>query len=681
MMRALSGIIIIAVLLVSLLFPLSSEAQGTIARIVQEKGDTWTLDKGSSDGVTPGEEGFFMKKAYSLKDKKDIIHKIAHFKVYQVMPELCLARVDQWTEGFSAEDAHYAQFTKRLAPTEESKRRAKPAKGQVIETGKTSRWYLDKGDDADNAGKYDLALEYFYKALEKEPDNPGAKSRVRETKGKYFVQQGDLDYEKQEYATAYGYYIMAFQLLGEDDFTAAEKILDLWDEDQVFYDKTIKEYEITPGIILDSLTSYCDKLLEENQLDKLSTLAQKMKEYAENDELRNKLDTLTIVKEIQENINSGNTRGTLALIKDSIEENNLYKASYIINQLEKLAIDNETKTQLTDLKEELRSKKTQIQIQKAVKLKEEKIKRLEKEAHNLASLKNYEEAIKRYIEISRLEPDKKEYRDKIAELQSEKFKYEQSQREIEARVKRDEFILHAENYFQKDLMQDALDHYIKAYKIFPEEGKAVAGLVKVLEKCSTPDAKFITADLLGRKLSKFIKDFLGYLEKEYLDSKDEKGFEILTKINFISSSNRNYNDLKFKFKTNLYNTNLKLGYEQFKAADFDKAETFYQNARGFQDTPEIKKRLTVCQELKKMLTLLQQDRKKELGQTFSTMVTHPNKYEIADGLLYLSEKYLDDSNLKRAKYLYKKVDGFRIYKFKERIEKLKKKAKEMKKKG
>jgi hypothetical protein len=672
-MRALSGIIIILVLLVSPLFP---ESLGTKARI-NEKGNIWVLDKGISHGVTLGLEGYLMKKIYSPTNKKWVPQKIAHYKVSKVFQIFCHAKVDKWTEGFSAKDARWAQFIKHLTPPKGTKK-VQQIKERVPEVGKTPRWYLDKGDDASDRQKYALAIEYYEKVREKDPDDPGAISRLRKAKGKYFVQQGDLDYTKGESLGAYEYYIMAFQILRENGFTAAEKILDLWNKDEGFYEKT-KEYEISPEVILESLVNYCDELLEGNQLDRLSVLAQKVKEYADNLELRNKLDTLSIVKEIQENINSGNTKGSLALIKDSIEENNLYKANYIINQLEKLAIDDETTTQLTDLKEELRSKKTQMEIQKEVERIKQRIKKLKEEAEAFVTIKKYDEAIERYLEMYRLEPDKKEYGDKIKELQLKKHKFEKSQKEMKSIVERNGLILEAEDYFQKDLMQDAMDYYIKAYKVFPEEGKAVAGVVTVLEKCGPDDAKFITSDLLGRKLSKFTKDFLSYLEKEYLNSKDEQGLAILTKIIFISS-NRSYDDLMLKFKTNLYTTNLKLGYEQYKIADFDKAETFYQNAQRFQDTPEIKKRLTVCRELKKMLTLLQQDRKKELGQIFSTMVTHPNKYEIADGLLYLSEKYLDNSNLKRAKYLYKKVDGFQIYKFKDRIEKLKKKAKEMKKK-
>ena len=61
-------------------------------------------------------------------------------------------------------------------------------------------------------------------------------------------------------------------------------------------------------------------------------------------------------------------------------------------------------------------------------------------------------------------------------------------------------------------------------------------------------------------------------------------------------------------------------------------------------------------------------------------VRYPYKYEILEGLLNQSNKYLDNLKFKEAKYLYKKVGDFQVYKFKERISALKKKHKELKKK-
>ncbi len=670
--------VITVIMLLLLVNPLFPQTVGTKARIIEEKGDTWKLQKGTADGVTEGMEGYLIKEAYSPRDKKNIHNKIAYFKVSSVLKEMCSVKIVRWNEGFSPKDARYAQFTTHLVPPKGIKKRPRKEKAHVIETGKNSRWYLVKGDEAAKVEKYALALDYYYKALEKDPEDPGAKFRIKENQGKHFVQQGDLDDKDSEYLSAHEYYLMAFELLGDNNFIAAEKILHLWDKDENIYKKT-GESKIKPDEIIKSLVNHCDQLLEENQLETLSTLAQKIKNYAKNDPLKSKLDTFIKAKEIQLEIDAGDYKKIISSIKIAIEKNNLYKASYIIKKLDNMAIDDETKTQLMDLTEQLRVQNTKIQLQQAKKRKEDKIKQLKEEARAFVELKQYDEAIDRYKEIQKLEPDKTEYSEKTAKLQMEKFKHEKFQKEIDARVESGNLILHADDYFQKDLMQDALDYYIKAFKIFPEQGKAVAGVAKVLENCSADDAKFITPALLERKLTKFTKDFLNYVEKNYLNSKDEKGFEILSKIGFITN-NKNYDALMIKIKDNLYAKNLALGHDRFKIADFDQAVVFYQKAQGFKDTPKIKIRLEVCSEVKKITGLLERERKKELSAIFEAMLTLQNKYEILEGLLNQSNKYLDNLKFKKAKYLYKKVGDFQVYKFKERISALKKKHKELKKK-
>ncbi len=665
------------VMLIILVSPIFTETLGTRAGI-EEKGDIWVLDKGFSNGVTRDLEGYLMKKTYSTKERKLVPERVAHFKVSKVFQSFCYAKVDKWSQGFTSKDARFAQFLKHLVPPKGTKKKPPAAKEKKVETGKTQRWYLEKGDNAYALKQYERAIDYYDKVLEKDPDDPGAKSRRKKARGRHFILQGDLDHENSEYSRAYEYYIMAFQVLGEENFLAAEKILDLWTQDKDFHERT-KEFEINPAVILDSLINYCGELLEENQLDILSTLSRKMKQFAEDDGLKNKLETLTAAKEIQGDIENNSFQNLLVSINQAIEKNNLYKADYIIKRLDALAIDNRTKDQLVDLKEKLRAQQTQVLLQREVKQKEEKIRKYEEEAEAFVKIKKYDEAINRYMEIYKLEPDKKEYSEKITRLQSEKHKYEKFQEELKATVERDGHILRAADYLQKDLMQDALDYYIKAYKALPEEGKAVAGVVKVLETCSVDDAKFISPDLLGRKRSKFTKDFLNHVEKEYLAIDDEAGFDILSKIGFISG-NKRYAELMTKIKDNLYAKNLRLGNDRFKAADFKGAGVFYEKAKGFKETAAMKIHLEVCVEMEKIAELVARDRKKELGLVFGALMTHPNKYDIVEGMLNLSDKYLDESNFKKAKYLYKKADGFQIYKFRERITALKKKAKGLKKK-
>ncbi|NIM15898.1 MAG: hypothetical protein GTO45_28195 [Candidatus Aminicenantes bacterium] len=675
-MRAFT--IITTAVLILLFKPLFPEELGTEARI-EKQGDIWRLEIGASSGVTLGVEGYLMKKTYSAKDKTWTHEKIARFKVSKVFHRFCFARVVQWMEGFSDKDASWAQFIKHLASPEESKKKTGEGPELVIEVGKTSRWYLEKGEEAENRLRYDLAIEYYEKVLEKDPDDPGARLRMPRARGKYYIQQGDLDYKNQEDLSAYEYYIHAFLILKEDDYIAAEKILDVWENNENLYKKT-REYEVSPTQIMGSLTNYCNKLLEENHLEKLSILAQKMKRFAENQEMKNKLDTWIIVKDIQNDLDNSNFEKLLTSIQQSLDENNLYKASYIIEKMERLDMDDETRKQLTDLKEKLGSKKAQIKVQREVKLRKERIRELKKEAEDFAALGKYDEAINRYIEISKLAPDNSEYIDKRRELLSKKFESEKKQKEIEAQVKRDELIFHAEDYYKKDLFQDALDKYVEAYKILPEEGKALAGIVKVLETCSPGEAKFITADLLERKLNRFIKDFLNYISREYLQSNDEKGWEILSKITFITNNNQ-YNELMRQMQSNLYTKYLKSGDDQFKIADFDNAEALYKKAQSFGDTAEISTHLKVCSKLKHIKELMGRKDTQKLNMAINSISVLQEKREILVGLLNLSERYMENFDFKKAKFLYKRAAQFKISDIKERIKTLKEKEKELKKKA
>lgn len=678
-MRAFT--IITAAVLILLFKPLFPGELGTKTRI-EKQGNIWRLEIGASSGVTLGLEGYLMKKTYSAEDKTWTPEKIAHFKVSKVFHRFCYARVVRWMEGFSPKDASWAQFIKHLDSPGESKKETGAGPEQVIEVGKTSRWYLEKGKEAENSLRYDLAIEYYEKVLEKDPDEPGAKLRMQRARGNYFVQQGDLDYKNREDLSAYEYYIMAFLLLKENDFIAAERILDVWGKNEDLYKKT-REYEVSPTEIMRSLTNYCNKLCEEKQLEKLSTLAQKMIPFAENEEMKNKLDTLIIVKDIQHDLDNGNCKKLLALIAQSLDENNIYKANYIVEKLEKMdrgVIDDETGKQLTDLKEKLMSKKAQIKTQREVNLRNETIRKLEKEAEAFAALKKYDEAIDRYIEINKLAPDNSEYIDKRKELQLKKFEFEKKQKEIEAQVKRDELVLHAEDYYRKDLFQDALDYYLKAYKIFPEEGRALAGIAKTLETCSPGEAAFITADLLERKLNRFIKDFLDYIGREYLQSNDEKGLAILSKIIFITN-NKQYNELMGQMQSNVYAKYLKSGDDQFKIADFDNAEALYKKAQRCGDTAEISTRLQVCSKLKQIKELMDREDTRELNMAINSISVLQEKHEMLVGLLNLSESYMENFDFKKAKFLYKRAAQFKVSDIKERIKTLKEKEKELKKKA
>jgi tetratricopeptide (TPR) repeat protein len=658
----------------SLLWP---QDLGTRARI-EEKGSDWTMDKGTAMGVVVGMEGYLMKKSYSSAQKKFIHQKIAHFKVFRVFKLFSYARVDRWSNGFSAKDAQWAQFIKNIAPPKGTKKTVKPMVEKKVEAGKTQRWYLDKGDASYDLGKYSQALSYYYKVLEIDPDDPGAKLRVKTAKAKYFLRQGDLDYGKNEFHSAYEYFIMAFQILEENNFLAAEKVVDLWSREEGFFEK-MKEYEISPAVLLESLFKYCDRLLTERKLDKLATLAQKMIRFVSADELKYKLETLMKAKEIQGDIDNNGFNKLLDQIEAAISGNNLYKAHFIIEKMEKVMMDDGTRNRLTAYKDKLASKQIQMQIDRTILQKESKIKKLEAEAKGFIAIKNYDEAINRYLEIYKEQPEKVAYSKKIKDLQLEKFNYEKFQKQIKARVEVDNLILYAEDSFKQELMQDALDYYIKAYKIFPEEGKAVAGIVKVLENCSPTDANYITPALLERKLSKFSKDFLHYIEKKYLNVNDAIAFKILSNIGFIKN-NPDLDQLILKIKDNLYEINLKLGHQEFRKASFDEASQIYTTALGLKETDVVKRWIEVCGEMNKVQNWLRLEKKKSLNLYLDGQRMRSDKYDILEGMLNLSEKFMLASKFKSSKYLRKKVATFKVAKFADRISQLKQKEKYLKKK-
>ena len=145
----------------------------------------------------------------------------------------------------------------------------------------------------------------------------------------------------------------------------------------------MKDFEISPAVILGDLFNYCDRLLKEERLDKLSILAQKLVKYAEDDARRNKLSTLMMAKEIRSDIDAGNYFNLLELTDLSIGEDNLYKASFIIDKLDKSMIDDTTREKLVRLKEKLDSRKTQLQITRSKQEREARIKKTRKRSQSV----------------------------------------------------------------------------------------------------------------------------------------------------------------------------------------------------------------------------------------------------------------------------------------------------------
>lgn len=660
-----------------MLFPLFSNAQGTRAYI-DKKGDIWTIHKGSSHGVKVGMEGYVIKEKYDEQSNKTQYLKVARFKVTLVYEVACRAMVDNWEQGYGPTDAQWAEFIDTLTPASGSQKAAPPKKEVTVETGKDRRWYLDQGDKEFEQANYEGAMKYYQKVLEKDPNDPGAISREKLAKGKFYSQQGNVEYENQSYAAALEYYLMAFLNLGENDRELAEKILSLWDADEAFYAR-IQDFKVSPEAILETVTHYCENLLKEGNTEKLPDLLAKLKKHVKDEKLKLAIDDIEISIEIQQDITAKNFGAILDVVDAALIQNNLYKANFIAKKLEHLEMDENSANRLSLIKEKLAAKQDQIEIQKQSLLKEERIKNLQKDAQNYVNLKEFDKAIESYIKIMQLEPDKAEYSQKLKDLQMKKFQYEKSQEEIKAKLKRDTYLLQAKDSKEKDLIQDALDYYIKAYVEYPEDGKAIAGMVEVLETCGREDAAYITGDLMERKFSKFKKDFLGHVENKFKNKNDETGLKILAKINFLKD-NKVYGDLISTFKSNLYQKNMQLGDVAFSQANFSGALAAYQAAKSFIQTTDIENGIVVCRKLVEIQGFVDAGNKKDAANEIKAL-PFENRTRLIEGLVLMAKQYLGKGDSERARQISKPLISTHKQNpnYRSLLDDLKKAEKEMKK--
>lgn len=663
-------------LMTLLILPIFAEEIGSKARL-EKKGDIWILDKGATHGVKVGLEGYFFHKKTDPQTTKSNTVKIAHFKINRVFKVISYAIVDKWTEGFTAKDAQWAQFIDKLTPppgTKTTDAKKYPQKETAIAPGKDRRWYLDEGEKEMEKGNYETALRYYQKVLEKDSEDPGALQREKQAKGKLYSHQGDLEFQNGELSAAFEYFLMAFQNLEKSEPAISEKILEMWDQNESFYSK-IKDLKVDETAILETVINSCDNALKENDLEKTSKLLDMLKRRVRNEQLKLKLDDLDISREIYEYMTSQNYAGILDIIDQSLDRNNLYKANFIANKLEGQQMA-ETETQrFATIKEKLVEKQEQIELQKESLLKEEKIKSLMKKADAHVKLKEFDKAIDIYIQVIQLEPTKSDKcHKKIKDIQLQKFEYEQAQKDIKAKLDRDSMLLRAESNGKKELIQDALDAYIKAYIAFPEDGKAIAGIVKTLETCGKEDAGYITSDLLERKFGKFKKDFIGHLNKNYPGKRDETAYNILVKVTFLKDYQPAL-DLMDTLKKNLYKQYMDLGDKTFDAVDFSKALPIYQKAASFQKSEIVEKWIQTCTTLAKIEEFLKSGKKKSAGNTIKSL-PHANRFRILTGLTKLAAKYYEQSDSKTGDFIKNKIGAFDYDpKVKELIKSLKDKKK------
>ncbi|MCP4220406.1 MAG: hypothetical protein GY765_37595 [bacterium] len=640
---------------------------------LEKKGDIWVLDKGSTHGVKVGLEGYFLKKSDAAPDVK-----VGHFKISRVFKVVSYATVDNWSEGFTAKDAQWAQFIDTLTPTVSGSKR-KPGKKTVVAKGKDRRWYLDKGDAEFEKANYEGALKYYQEVLEKDANDPGAVSREKFAKGKLYVQQGDLEIENSARNAAFEYYLMAFLNLGSKDSALAKKILDLWDLDESLYSK-LEDFKIDQKSILKAVINSCENAIKEGSVEELPELLVKLRKHVHDEKLKLKLDDLEISREIHIDFTTGNYSNILDVIELALQENNLYKASFITRRLEDLELEESNNKRLAVIKEKLAAKQDQIESQKEGLLKEEKIKNLEAEAATHVNLKEFDEAIKCYIKIIQLEPGTDNYNKKIEELRIKKFQYEKNSKEIKARLDRDNLIMQAEDNAKKELIQDALDFYIQAYNIFPEDGKAIAGIAVLLQTCEPEDAAYITGDLLERKFSKFKKDFVCHMTNNYAGSKDKVGLEMLGKIGFLKGYKASL-DLISQFKANLHKLNLDSANTAMTAVDFSKALSLYKTAEAYVKNETVEKAIKIAEFLSSIKEAITKANIKAAVAMLKALPME-NRKAIVNSLLKLTDRYLDDGNARNAKLLMKRLSDYKkfIPSLKTDLAELKKKEKGLKNK-
>lgn len=206
-------------------------AEGTRAEILEKNATSWTLDKGSAQGVKVGMTGYFWTHVGA--GSKRYPFNIARFEVMDVSQSTCRVKATAISSGYSEKDFQWAVFSTRLVPA--PKPMPKPIKrGMVIPSGKSVIWYLEQGNGFFRKGDYANARRCYAKILEVDPEDPVAPEKIEEcernillskAEKKYggYVSRGDLLLEKKEIKYALKYYLSAFRALPAKEAEVARK--------------------------------------------------------------------------------------------------------------------------------------------------------------------------------------------------------------------------------------------------------------------------------------------------------------------------------------------------------------------------------------------------------------------------------------------------------------------------
>jgi len=221
-MRILSVILLLFVFITIIPFVLAQQ-EGIQTKIRKNKsGEFWILDKGTNDGVMVGMKGLFWTK---YKDgNKEYNVDIAKFSVEMVEEDWCSVRVEEIDAGYCNKYFQWATFIQKLIPP-----------NTIIPSGKSIKWYMERGEEYYGARKYKLAEAYFFKVLEKDSEEPGALFWLRKTRERLleikkqrrdkYIEKGDKFFKEGKFDIAIAYFIKASQMFEENNIAPAEKML------------------------------------------------------------------------------------------------------------------------------------------------------------------------------------------------------------------------------------------------------------------------------------------------------------------------------------------------------------------------------------------------------------------------------------------------------------------------
>jgi formylglycine-generating enzyme required for sulfatase activity len=217
-MKKVFVILFIWVLFIQLVFP------GTRAEVISKSGRLLTLNKGAADGVKIGMTGIVKTIIEENGKRYDI--NVGLFTIRSVTEKTSEAYVTQIAPGMNVQQAKYVAFKEDLKP--------KPGTAGSIPPGKPIDWYLYKGDEYFDNGKYQIAKKYYQKVLELESFNPIAKRKIKECNSllsqteeekKYYnlLKRADNHLKKGKVQYALEYYLTAYQLLPSKSKSVADK--------------------------------------------------------------------------------------------------------------------------------------------------------------------------------------------------------------------------------------------------------------------------------------------------------------------------------------------------------------------------------------------------------------------------------------------------------------------------